>query len=209
MYAAYGLNGRQVPWTELEIDLPPYPLSIHIDRSPMNGVGWVSNTSQFAILGFDETSTVDIAPPDIVATMIDPAMRSALLAYPVFKLDTVAPEASGATVPVLRLLIPQHAEHAEFDALTPHLVSARDRLRAAYAAVAANAGVSQDGAPFRPETSDAPARDALAAREASVALANRKREAQRQLQLHITGRQFVGAMAILMLVSTILIALLL
>lgn len=206
MYAAYGWRGRQTPWTEIEIDLPPYPLSIHIDRSPMNGVAWVPNTSQFAVLGFDETCTVDIAPPDIVAAMIDRAMRSALLAYPVFKLHTVAPEASGAAVPVLRLRIPQHAERAAIDALTPHLVSALDRLRAAYAAVAANAGASQDGAPFRPETSDAPARDALAAREASVALANRKREAQ--LQRHITGRQFVGTIAIVMLVITITIALL-
>jgi hypothetical protein len=37
-----------------------------------------------------------------------------------------------------------------------------------------------------------------------VALANRKREAQR----HITGRQFVGAIAIVMLVITIAIAIL-
>ena len=62
------------------------------------------------------------------------------------------------------------------------------------------------GAPFRPETSDAPAHDAVAAQEASVALANRKREAQ--LQRHITGRQFVVAMAIFMLAITITIALL-
>ena len=206
MYAPHAWHGRQVPWTELEIDLPPYPLSIHIDRTPMNGVGWMPNTSQFAVLGFDETCTVDIAPPDIVAAMIDPAMRAALLAYPVFKLDTVASGASGAAVPVLRLCIPRHAERNAADALGLHLLSSLDRLRAAYAAVAANAGMSQDGAPFRTETSDAPARDALAAREASVASANCKHEAQRQR--YITGRQFVGSIAILMLAITILIALL-
>lgn len=180
------------------MELPPYPVTIHIVRSPMNAVPWVPNRSMFAILGFDETCTVEAAPADIVAAVIDEPLRRTLLAYPVFTLDTVA-----ADGPALRLAIPRRVEAAETEALVAHLTSLGARLRDSYAAAGLEAGTSMDGDPYRPHLDDEPARNAFAVREASVAHHIRDRKAR--LRSYWTGRQLVGVVAAIMLLATLAI----
>ena len=171
-------------WTEIEVDLPPYPVAIHIVRTPMNAVPWVPNRSMFAILGFDETCAVEVAPADIVA---------------VFTLNTVA-----ADGPALRLAIPRWVEAAEIEALIAHLTSLGARLRDSYAAIGLEAGTIMDGAPYRSHLDDEPARNAFAVREASVAQCIRDRNAR--LGSYWTGRQLVvGVMATITLLTTLAI----
>jgi hypothetical protein len=152
----------------------------------------------FALLGFDETCVVEMAPPDIIAAVIDEPMRRALREYPVFTLDTVSTEGT-----VVVLAIPRQLDAAEAEVLIAHLTSLGARLRESYAAVGLEAGTSMDGAAYRPHVNDELARRAFDTRAASVAQHIRDREAR--YKSYWTGRQFVIAVAVVMLVATLII----
>jgi hypothetical protein len=166
----HGTNDDAVRWTEIDVELPRYPLALYLRRH-----GWLDalQVARGAMVdltlgdaAFDAAFLVEAAPADVARKLLDAKARAALASYDCVELTTE----QAAAGPVLRLAIRGWLEDGDAALAAAQLaVTMVRRVRQAYAEVEDEAPLAAVGAPFRPALDDGPARRAAADREAEVA----------------------------------------
>jgi hypothetical protein len=200
-----GSGSSSENWTYVDVELPPaYPLVLNIRRHGSSDHRAVAREAMVDVIvgdkPFDDAFLVEAAPSDVVRELLDPALRTYLLAHKEIDLTTV--EQGGRRI--LRLAIRGWLE--KLDDARPALEVAAGvgaRLRDVYAKVDQAVERSEAGSPYRPVADDRPAQEAQATREAEVAFihavqAKRAEEARRaaMLVLGVIGAIVVASIAI-------------
>jgi hypothetical protein len=169
-FTTRGSSSTSENWTEIEVDLPPYPLSFNIRRH-----GWLDRgriergTMVDVIVGdpvFDEAFLVEAAPADVVRRLLDEEVRTRLATYRTVELTT---EAKGEQR-LLRLAIRgwiEDVQEAQVAAGLPARIARQ--VREVYAQLEQDAPNTAGGAPYRPMIDDREARANAAKRETEVA----------------------------------------
>ena len=195
-FATRGSGSDGTPWTEIEADLPPYPLAIHVQRPSPGGLFRDDALEgQPGRLGFVASFSVAAAPEDVARALLDARVRRMLSVYSHVELDTVTGERR-----LLRLAIRGWIEDvAEAMHALDEVALLSVRLRDIYAAIETAVPAQLGGAPYRPQLDDEPLRDAYASRTAEVTRLEARRARRR-------SRETIAAMVITAILLGYLVA---
>jgi hypothetical protein len=169
-FATRGSSSNTEHWTEIEIELPPYPLSFNVRRHGWFDRGKIERgTMVDVIVGdpvFDEAFLVEAAPADAVKRLLDDVVRTQLATYRTVELTTETKDDQKVLRLAIRGWIEQEGDAQRAAELPVRIAS---RVRAVFAHLEKEAPTSIEGSPYRPMIDGAAARATAAKREAEVA----------------------------------------
>jgi hypothetical protein len=201
-FITIGAGSSAESWTAVSAELPRgYPLQLRVDRGgprPDLVERGILVDLELGDPEFDREFVVEAAPSDVVRHLLDPAARALLVERVGARLTTVD---DGDRRCVMYSFPGWDEAPGTAQRLTAELARLAGRVREAYAAAEAEAGLVDVGSPFRPQLDDAPARAAAEVRtrelEQVAAVQERRKERERTVSVAV----IVGVMVFVVVMA--------